>query len=43
MGAVNAHGKYGRWDYEIARNPTEVPALLERAAAGAMEGVPAGG
>jgi type III restriction enzyme len=29
--AVNADGTYGRWAYEIARNPTEVAGIIARA------------
>lgn len=28
--AVNADGAYGKWRYEIAERPTDVPALIER-------------
>jgi len=31
--AVNADGKYGHWQYVVAHKPTDVPALVESAAA----------
>jgi type III restriction enzyme len=31
VSAVNADGQYGRWSYDIARNPTEVPGILDAA------------
>jgi type III restriction enzyme len=31
--AVNADGPFGRWSYAIARNPTDVPSLIDQALA----------
>jgi type III restriction enzyme len=32
--AVNADGSFGRWSYAIARNPNDVPSLIDQALAG---------
>jgi type III restriction enzyme len=32
--AVNADGSFGRWSYAIARNPNDVPSLIDQAPAG---------